>query len=220
VRAPLDPADPAVRVLAPGAPVGLLGIALDTRRRNRANGVIREAGPEGFVLEVRQSFGNCPRYIHPRALLGVPPGAAVAEPLRGLDAAARAAVGRADTLFVASCARPGEPDGGADLSHRGGPPGFVRVDGDVLTVPDYPGNHYLDTLGNLLEVPRAGVVVPDFATGDLLHLGGEVELVWGGPEVGRHPGAERLWRLRVRAALRRRAAFPFRSAGEGRGSLP
>jgi predicted pyridoxine 5'-phosphate oxidase superfamily flavin-nucleotide-binding protein len=215
VWARLDRSDPAARALAPGAPVGLLGIELETRSRSRANGLVGEVGPAGFTVEVRQSFGNCPRYIHPRALVTAAHTVGLAEPLRALDPEARALLARADTFFVASCARAGEPLGGADLSHRGGPPGFVRVDGDVLTVPDYPGNRYLDTLGNLVELPRAGLVVPDFASGDLLHLRGDVELVWEGPDVARHPGAERLWRLRVREGVRRRGAFPLREPRAG-----
>ena len=66
VSAELDPSDPAQRSLTAGAPAGLLGIEFASRRRNRANGVIMSASPRGFVLDVRQSFGNCPQYIQPR----------------------------------------------------------------------------------------------------------------------------------------------------------
>ena len=49
-----------------------------------------------------------------------------------LDARQRARIGNADTLFIASF----HPEGGADASHRGGFPGFVRVLGDDrLVVP-------------------------------------------------------------------------------------
>ena len=41
-----------------------------------------------------------------------------------------------------------------DISHRGGRPGFVRVDGDVLTIPDFRGNRYFNTLSNLLLEQR------------------------------------------------------------------
>jgi predicted pyridoxine 5'-phosphate oxidase superfamily flavin-nucleotide-binding protein len=57
--------DPAGRWLRRGAPVGLLGIELATRRRNRANGTIAFAGEPGLLVAVRQSFGNCPQYIRP-----------------------------------------------------------------------------------------------------------------------------------------------------------
>nr|WP_231865084.1 pyridoxamine 5'-phosphate oxidase family protein [Sorangium cellulosum] len=51
---------------------------------------------------------------------------------------------------------------GADVSHRGSKPGFVRVteeDGrTVLTSPDFTGNFGFNTLGNLALNPRAGVL--------------------------------------------------------------
>lgn len=45
------------------------------------------------------------------------------------------------------------PDGGLDVSPRGGGPGFVRVaaDGKSLLMPDRPGNNRLDTLRNIAE---------------------------------------------------------------------
>ena len=52
------------------APLGLLGIELHTRRRNRLNGVVRGAGTQGFSVEVTQSFGNCPQYIQGRDKIG------------------------------------------------------------------------------------------------------------------------------------------------------
>ncbi len=48
---------------AAGKGVGLLGLEMHTRRRNRANGIITTAG-EGFVqIHILESFGNCPKYI-------------------------------------------------------------------------------------------------------------------------------------------------------------
>ena len=61
-----DGADPLAANLALGAPVGLLGIELDTRRRNRMNGVLAAQDEHGFTVEARQSFGNCPQYIQLR----------------------------------------------------------------------------------------------------------------------------------------------------------
>jgi predicted pyridoxine 5'-phosphate oxidase superfamily flavin-nucleotide-binding protein len=210
----LDPADPASRAFVAGAPFGLLGIELATRRRNRANGAITAVAPDGLTVAIRQSFGNCPSYIHPRDVLpapaSAPASAALAEPLHGLDGGAAAAITAADTFFVATSARTAEPTGGVDISHRGGPPGFVRIDGDVLTIPDYRGNRYFNTLGNLVSDPRAALVFVDFARGDLLHLQGRAEIQWDGPEVSALDGAERLWRFHVERGWRRRSAVPLR----------
>jgi predicted pyridoxine 5'-phosphate oxidase superfamily flavin-nucleotide-binding protein len=207
-----DPVDPATPAFAVAAPVGVLGIELATRRRNRANGVIAEADDRGVVIAIRQSFGNCPQYIHPRELRAVPPAATATatEQLARLDRSAAEAIARADTFFVATSARNDEPTGGVDISHRGGPRGFVLVDGDTLTIPDYRGNRYFNTLGNLVSDPRAALLFVDFAGGDLLHLQGTVEIDWNGPDVQAHDGAERLWHVHVERGWRRRGAFTLR----------
>jgi len=206
----MDPSDPATRAFKTAAPAGLLGIDLATRRRNRANGLIASADRNGFVLDVRQSFGNCPQYIQVREIRRVPSLSQPTERFEQLDPAARDAISRADTFFVASSARTDEATGGVDVSHRGGPAGFVRIDGSVLTIPDFRGNRYFNTFGNLVSEPRAALLFVDFARGDLLHLHGTTEIVWDGPEVRSFPGAERLWRVEVQRGWRRRGALPLR----------
>jgi predicted pyridoxine 5'-phosphate oxidase superfamily flavin-nucleotide-binding protein len=193
--------DPAADRLGEGQEIGILGLDLATRRRNRTNGAIATRDAAGFTLAVRQSFGNCAKYIQRRAVAPSPPAPGDAEALAGLDPAARALIGEADTLFVASCSRPeAGAAGGVDVSHRGGRPGFVRVDGDVLVVPDFTGNRYFNTLGNLLGEPRAALLFIDFATGDLMQLQGRVSIDWDAQSPGLVPGAERQWRFAVVAA--------------------
>lgn len=209
-----DANDPVRDSLVKGAAAGVLGIELGTRRRNRANGRIADVGHDGFTIAVEQSFGNCPQYIQARELEvdagSVGRQAGATESLAGLDDEAARLIAAADTLFVASCA-----EGGADMSHRGGRPGFVRVDGDVLTVPDFAGNRYFNTLGNFLISPKASLLFIDFAKGDLLQVTGLVEIVWAGDEVERFARAERLWRVRVTRAWRCRGVLPegWRSRG-------
>ncbi len=204
-----DRADPAAQYFAAGAAIGMLGIDLATRRRNRANGRIARIDAGGFEVAIEQSFGNCAQYIQAREIemMAPPnePAAATRERLSGLDGAAREQIARADTFFVASGS-----DAGMDISHRGGRPGFVRVDGGVLTVPDFAGNHYFNTLGNFAAGGRAALLFPDFANGTLLNVAGEVEIVWDEAEVRRFRGAERLWRVRVSSGWRRRGALPIR----------
>lgn len=201
-----DERDPVRRHLTPGAPVGLLGLDLSTRRRNRANGHIADARGGSWAIEVDQSFGNCPRYIQARGILGLRPrGEAAPEELPGLDAAARGLVATASTLFVASAAR--VRNGGVDMSHRGGRPGFVHLEGDQLVIPDFAGNNYLNTVGNFVVDPRATLLFIDFASGDLLSISGRVTLDFS-PAV-RPAGAAFLWRLTPTRITRRRAAVPY-----------
>jgi len=205
--------DPLTEALVVGGRIALLGIELPTRRRNRLNGRIVAADGDGFAVAAEQSFGNCPQYIHLRyygALRRVP---AAAEPFTALPDDARALIARSDTCFVASATRAGaggEP-GSADVSHRGGREGFIGIDeAGVLAIPDYRGNRYFNTLGNLALNPRAGLLFIDFASGDLLQLTGTTEIVWDGPEVEAFAGAQRLWRLAPTAGNWLRGAFPLR----------
>ena len=206
--------DPIAEGLLPGAPIGLLGIEAPTRRRNRANGHIVAVDARGIRVEVAQSFGNCPKYIHARApyfVRDVPTAAPPTEALTWLDAEARALVGGADTLYVASHAPgpAGSPAHGADVSHRGGRPGFVKVEDErTLLVPDFAGNRFFMTLGNLLADARAGVLFVDHERGDLLSLTGRAEIVESGLEG--FAGAERGWRFHLDEGRRWRDALPLR----------
>lgn len=156
-----------------GPELGLLVIDLRTRGRLRFNGRL-ERSPEGFSLAIAQAYGNCRKYIQRRE--AEPDGPDRREPVRTTDHLSEAQQERlrhADTLFLSSL----HPAGGADASHRGGFPGFVRILGPRrLTFDDYPGNGMFNTLGNLLENPRAGLLHVDFTTGDVLQLSGNARV--------------------------------------------
>ncbi|MCW5656226.1 MAG: pyridoxamine 5'-phosphate oxidase family protein [Burkholderiaceae bacterium] len=205
--------DPLLGLLHVGASIGVLGIEPHTRRRNRMNGVVRALHANGFELRVRQSFGNCPKYIQARHArwvdgAGAP---AAAQRMAQLDLAAASLIRSADTFFIASAVPPAQVDStaahGIDVSHRGGRPGFVRLqrgtDGaDVLTVPDFAGNNMFNTLGNLELHPRAGLLFIDFVQGDRLHVAVEARVLWQGDELAAFAGAQRLVQFHVREALR------------------
>ncbi len=203
--------DPAQHLLVEGAAVGMLGIELATRRRNRVNGTLARSPGEGLLLEVEQSFGNCPKYIRTRSLLPAPVAAPQSEPIHfeGLSAQAAALVSNSATLFVASASA-----GTVDISHRGGPEGFVGVQGNTLLIPDYPGNRYFNTLGNLVLEPRCAIVLVDFETGDILQLQGEAEILWNQLPEG-DTLAQRMWKMHVKQGWLRRGAFPLRSGQAG-----
>lgn len=210
--------DPLEGRLIPGADLGLLGIDLATRRRNRVNGRIAAEG-DALILAVDQTFGNCPQHIHARAWYPAPATPPPASRTLTLTAEQRARIAAADTLFIASGhPRAGEAAAfGMDASHRGGPPGFVVVDSDRrLVIPDYAGNNHFNTVGNLALDGRAGLLFVDFATGGLLHLTGRVTIDWDSPAVARHPGAQRLLIFELDEAVDRPAALPLRWTGEGR----
>ena len=216
VNAPVATRGTQAGVLEPGAPVGLLGIEPHTRRRNRMNGVVQAADDAGFSVRVGQSFGNCPRYIQAREPQWAGPWApGPLQEAADVDDAARTLIGQADTFFIATA----HPDAGrqsavahgVDVSHRGGRPGFVRWASDgTLQVPDYSGNHFFNTLGNLLLQPRCGLLFVDFDSGTLVQLAARAELVMDGPALRDHAGAQRLLVLHVLAMRRSVAALPLR----------
>ena len=213
INAQPSPADPLRDCLRPGAAVGLLGIELHSRRRNRMNGELTALDDDGFTVAVGQSFGNCPKYIQLREFeFSREPGPRIlgsVEWMHELDDDARAAISSGDTFFIASAWAGEDGRWQADASHRGGKPGFVKVDGDTLTIPDFAGNGFFNTLGNLLLQPRACLLFIDFSSGDTLQLAGRAEV----PDDGAPPpfaGAERLWTFRVERVVRRRNALALR----------
>lgn len=67
--------------------------------------------------------------------------------------------------------------GGVDASPRGDPPGFIRViDERTLLMPDRRGNNRLDTLRNLVEDPRIGLLFLVPGIGVTLRINGTAEI--------------------------------------------
>lgn len=220
-----ESADPADAGIGDGNAIGMLGIELHTRRRNRLNGTIRRTRAAGFEVDVGQAYGNCPKYIQLRdfSFVDDPSNEPIAGPilLQTLDGEARRMIDGADTFFVATYADLAHGARQADVSHRGGKPGFVQVDGDgVLTIPDFAGNLFFNTLGNILANGKAGLVFADFETGGLLQLTGDAEVILEAPELAAFEGAERLWRFTPRRIIRRHGALPLRCASHAQGQSP
>ena len=201
--------------LESGDDIGLLGIELSTRRRNRVNGRVSGRRAGGFDLEVTQSFGNCPQYITERVWERADASGAgsIASRDRGLSAAQQRFIEAADTFFIATGYRgTGESETyGMDASHRGGSPGFVEVEGaSALVFPDYAGNNHFNTVGNLAMDPKAGLLFVDFESGGLLQLTGEARIDWDSPEVGRFEGARRLIRFEISEVVELQQVLPLR----------
>lgn len=189
--------DPVARRLTTGAPVGLLAIDAATRRRLRINGDVVDVAAQKVTIGVRECFANCPKYIRRRRVrVGGP--RAMHEPVSGrvLDERRRSILCKADTLFVGSIF----PARGADVSHRGGAPGFARLVGDsTLRIADYPGNSMFQTLGNFAVDPRAAVATVDFQSGRMLAMSGTAQLVFGKADPNDPAGSTgRYWEFHVR----------------------
>lgn len=177
--------------------LGMLFIDLATRRRLRVNGVVERSTARELRIAVEQAFPNCPKYIQKRERVETATVVSSATTSRGLGVPAhvRAWLSRTDTAFVVSVG----PEGSVDCSHRGGRRGYMRMDGDAVLVPDYPGNSMFCSLGNMTVEPRAGLVLVDFDAQQQLHLSGDASV-----EVSRSDrteltgGSGRWWTLRPR----------------------
>jgi predicted pyridoxine 5'-phosphate oxidase superfamily flavin-nucleotide-binding protein len=161
--------------LAANQPVGLVVMEFSARRRVRINGTLASRRDGTLTVDVEQAYGNCPQYIHRRETA---PGASSDTSARTgatLTPIDIAQIRRADTFFLGTF----HPTHGSDASHRGGTPGFVRVEADgSLWWPDYPGNNMFNSMGNLAENPEAALLFVDFDGGTALHLTGRAEIEW------------------------------------------
>ena len=179
VHAAPDRGDPLYDLVA-GQAVGMLAISFATRRRVRVNGTLTHAGIDSLQITVDQAFGNCPKYIQQRHLVHTERRKPVTERIlcsEKLGAEDIALIGGADTFFLGTV----HPSRGADASHRGGTPGFVRVEGGQLWWPDYPGNNMFNSFGNLEVDKTAALLFVDFETGASLHISGTAVVEWATP---------------------------------------
>ena len=155
--------------LPAGQPVGMVAIDFAARRRMRVNGTLTRVDG-GLHIEVEQAYGNCPQYINPEHRFPAGPPPSIAD-RSGLIAAA-------DTFFLGTI----HPLRGADASHRGGPTGFVHLDGDNLWWDDLPGNNMFNSLGNITVDDETALLFLDFETGARLHLSGRSRIEWDGTD--------------------------------------
>lgn len=168
------PGDPFHEAVEESGEMGTLAIEFATRRRMKAKGRATIV-PGGYELHARSIFALCPKHIRPREEPPEEPQpAGERRRVTSLDVRWRERIDAADTFFVATYSE----EGGADVSHRGGEPGFVRTaSAGRIVFDDYPGNNMFNTLGNLELHPKAALLFPDFATGDVLQVTGPARVV-------------------------------------------
>jgi len=218
VHAALSAADPLAAMPA-GGQAGLIAIEFAIRRRFRVNGMLSAVSSHGLTIDADQAFGNCPSYIQQRLFDAVRDDSATV----GTGAAGRwdggnptdltpeacSLIRSADTFFLGTA----HPERGADTSHKGGRPGFVRIEGDDLWWPDYAGNNMFNSLGNIAANPQAALLFVDFATGRTLQLTGSAELQWIEPgSAGDDGETGRRVRFRPAAITAGSVRLPIRSA--------
>ncbi|MBE9214689.1 pyridoxamine 5'-phosphate oxidase family protein [Plectonema cf. radiosum LEGE 06105] len=198
--------------------IGLLVIDLANRRRSRFNGKAEISGTctdgrlssTNIKVDIKQAFFNCPKYIQIRHIEKT-----VNDSLEQAETVTRDAlneknqfwIAQSDTFFIASF----HPESGADASHRGGFPGFVRIlNSNKLLFPDYSGNNMFQTFGNLLVNSHAGLLFIDFQAGDILQLTGKAKVIWDAERLSEFAGAERLVEFEIKQVLETQNATRLR----------
>lgn len=206
----LSPSDPLFGNLATERHIGLFAPDFATARRIRVNGlaVIRDGQID---IRAHEVYGNCRRYMQERIFLGarpVPSGQSKPARASVLSAEQQLQISQSDTFFIAT----DNPEYGADVSHKGGNPGFVRIlDQRRIAYPDYNGNSMFNTLGNLTVNPRAGLLFIDFDSGRTLQLTGSASIDWTPERVREFEGAERVVDYDIAEVIGHPSGFPLLS---------
>ena len=205
--------DPIVENLPLSDDIGLLGIKLESRDRSRISAVLTDLTETTLSLKIKQSYINCPKYIQSRKARRV---TIESKPetiaFKQFDKALSDFIETVDTLFLASLHVENKEriNQGVDCSHRGGMPGFVKViDENTLVIPDYIGNNFFNTLGNITLDPRMGIQFLDFDHGHRLMLTGTAETVWASDEDLPFDGVDRMIRFTLKHGFHLKHSLPF-----------
>ena len=205
--------DPLARNLKAGDEMGLLGIQFETRRRNRVSAKLTEVTDSNMTLEVKQCYGNCPKYIQRRQGNMIEASETPQSiSIERFDEEISLFIHGVDSLFIASQHLDGDENlnRGVDSSHRGGMPGFVKImDEKTLLIPDYIGNNFFNTLGNISLNPKIGIQFLDYKNGHRLMLTGTAEIVWAEDAKLPFDGVDRMIRFTLKKGYHLKNSFPF-----------
>ncbi|KAI9726728.1 MAG: hypothetical protein M1828_000584 [Chrysothrix sp. TS-e1954] len=226
-----DPPENEMSQQSKGRMVSALTVNLDMRKRAKlygrvVAGVVKKEEDEDtaeqsqaeaqLVVKVEQSLGNCPKYINCKSVEAASVHSKLIDDSAKLSSSARDLISKSDYFYLSSS----NAEEDMDTNHRGGPQGFVRThvtDDGVHQIiwPEYSGNRYYQTLGNLMTTPKAGLVFADFASGEALYVTGNTELLVGQDAAAVLSRSNVAVRLSVTRALHVSHSLPFRgSSGE------
>lgn len=108
-----------------------------------------------------------------RALYPAPGERALRKQLQALDRHCIAFIALSPFVVLSTA----DAQGRQDASPRGGAPGFVRADNaQRLWIPDAPGNHRLDSLSNIVQTRRIGLLFLVPGVDETLRINGTARL--------------------------------------------
>ncbi|PFH49490.1 hypothetical protein AMATHDRAFT_76159 [Amanita thiersii Skay4041] len=210
-----------------------IGVELSTRRRNKYAGKItklhhidKSSGLIHLELDVNQAIGNCPKYItlrsfypYPNALPQIVHKVNDLTPADRLPQDVITFIKAADTAFLGTTyvADPHEKNlypSHLGMNHRGGRPGFIRVfqsDGRTIVLPDFSGNRFMTSLGNIEATPYASLTILSYTQGHVLYLTGTAKNLLGSAAQAIMPLQDRITTIYVTGYTFVKDALPFRS---------
>ena len=133
-----------------------------------------------------------------RTLYAAPGERAVKKQIGALDRHAARFIELSPFVVLASSGAAGS----VDASPRGGAAGFVKApDAHTLLLPDAPGNNRLDSLSNIIETGRVGLLflIPGFD--ETLRVNGRAELSLAAADIARCTDEKRAPKLVIRVAV-------------------
>ncbi|HKT11101.1 MAG TPA: pyridoxamine 5'-phosphate oxidase family protein [Terriglobia bacterium] len=210
IRSTIAPDDPLAENLMHRSEIGLIAVEFPTRRRMKAKGKSERASDGTLIVHVARVYSQCTKYIQVREPISDSGHSAEGREVvhsQILSPGQQKWIASANTFFIGSF----NPQTGADASHRGGNPGFVKVTGpETLVFPNYWGNSMLNTLGNITLDHHTGLLFIDFATGSTLQITGSASVIWDRDRVADFPGANQLVEFRIRQIIERPSALPLK----------
>lgn len=188
----------------------------DSDNEGESKPVEKKSGKSGNIqlaVSITQSLPNCPKYLNKKIITSSTPKPKLLSNSAHLSQEALDLIKNADTMFVTSAHEHED----MDANIRGGPQGFIRVaqpesttENSTIIWPEYSGNNLYQTLGNLERTPKAGLVIPNFETGDVLYVTGTTEVLVGKQASSQISKSNLAVRLRVTAARLVQNGLPFR----------
>lgn len=109
-----------------------------------------------------------------RDIIGAPSQLVIDKVQPEIDEMSAAWIAASPFMLIASS----DAEGNLDVSPKGDPAGFVHVlNSTTLLIPDRPGNRRVDTLGNLLQNPKIGLIFLVPGKEETLRVNGRAQIV-------------------------------------------
>ncbi|CAO1637760.1 unnamed protein product [Sympodiomycopsis kandeliae] len=224
-----------------------VGVLLTNRRRNKYDGFIEtvkqdQHNSDSWDIDLRiiATIGNCPKYINTRILTPSPSSPSASLPIEPslthpvdtpIPSHLLSIISQADLIYLGTLHTGSTDTWYTDRSKlgcniRGGRPGFLRNYWDThtkrhcLLLPDFSGNRFLQSLGNILGDPVAGITIPVFnhdtskQASDVLYMTCDAQVLSGQKASKELRGFQGLVKLWITGYVYIQDALPFTQRGQ------